>query len=483
MIRLRVVVYMLCLLCVMMVSPSIQSQSCDPLSRLVAGQQGRVLFTDGGALNVRAGAGREFAVVGALPEGTVFDVIGEAVCDGDIVWFEVQAGDVRGWSAEATITDGYFVEPLHPQAESARAILNAAPTFDMTQSAPDTIVAVRTNAGLTFTNATADTVATTPDAPFTVFSGGVSVATSAGLSLYAFDSAARTLSAPQSPDAMGYINATPSSDGTQIAWLYTDCDGPLGCSSEDVGFNLLVTDMDGANIRTIYSGQPTGDVGLFRVHRWNGADNAVILERTGHTTYPLPGTLPGSDPGYPPTPRLMEITLNGQVLLSPAAYYLYAISPDGQWRTWPEITAGRITVLNVGNQNGTIYPYPLENTQEAQQVTFAPDSSRMVWTTSIYPDAHQSHAVQIDLMTMDVTTGEVSTVWQFYEGKPFVIGWLSDTLVLVDVRTLTPLLDDSSCAGCLTIQERTLHTVVIDVVTGDIWRFEGNQPVVWVGQP
>src|SRR5262245_43491029 len=67
------------------ISPVYMQGNCNTLpTRLTVGGSGRVAFTDGNPLNVRAQADRSSTVAAMLPEGTTFDVLEGSVCSGDI---------------------------------------------------------------------------------------------------------------------------------------------------------------------------------------------------------------------------------------------------------------------------------------------------------------------------------------------------------------------------------------------------------------
>jgi hypothetical protein len=83
-----------------------------PPSIMSAGVTGRVTYTDGSPLNVRASATVASAVLTILPEGTGFQVIGGPQCaDGYTWWNVLLPGSIYGWAAEGNM-DEYFIEPL-----------------------------------------------------------------------------------------------------------------------------------------------------------------------------------------------------------------------------------------------------------------------------------------------------------------------------------------------------------------------------------
>ncbi len=80
-----------------------------PPPRLQVGGQGRV--TLGGVPNrIRSQPNTSGAVLGQIPSGDVFSVIGGPNCDGTYSWWQINYNGVVGWTAEGTGAD-YFVEP------------------------------------------------------------------------------------------------------------------------------------------------------------------------------------------------------------------------------------------------------------------------------------------------------------------------------------------------------------------------------------
>ncbi len=104
--------------------------SCNTLpTRLTVGGSGKVSYTDGNPLNVRAQADRSSAVAGVLPEGTGFDVLEGPICAGDINWWRIQSGSVSGWIAEAA-DNVYLVEP------QVKPLPTSAPSTTLSQGVP-----------------------------------------------------------------------------------------------------------------------------------------------------------------------------------------------------------------------------------------------------------------------------------------------------------------------------------------------------------
>ncbi len=101
-----------------------------PAPRLTAGGAGRVTFSDGQPLNVRAALGLAGQKIGQLDEGTGFDVLEGPVCADNIYWWHIQATLMNGWVAEGQSGD-YFVEPVVPQQAQ-----QTGPVAPLTPSGP-----------------------------------------------------------------------------------------------------------------------------------------------------------------------------------------------------------------------------------------------------------------------------------------------------------------------------------------------------------
>ena len=101
-----------------------------PPPRLATGSAGRVSFTDGRPLNVRASASLAGALVGQLPEGSTFQVIDGPACADNIYWWQIQADALTGWIAEG-VENEYFVEPFltPPAPQGTPAPLAAGQPF------------------------------------------------------------------------------------------------------------------------------------------------------------------------------------------------------------------------------------------------------------------------------------------------------------------------------------------------------------------
>jgi hypothetical protein len=80
--------------------------------RLTVGGSGQVAFTDGTPSRLRAAPNTSATVVGQMPEGTRFSVMGAPVCGMGYRWWPVQTPDgLSGWVAEGTPSE-YWVGPV-----------------------------------------------------------------------------------------------------------------------------------------------------------------------------------------------------------------------------------------------------------------------------------------------------------------------------------------------------------------------------------
>lgn len=78
-------------------------------ARLAVNGQGRVL--PGLANRLRESGSFAGIVIGKMPAGSTFSVLAGPVCDGNVRWWQVQFGDVTGWTAEAE-GGTYYLEPV-----------------------------------------------------------------------------------------------------------------------------------------------------------------------------------------------------------------------------------------------------------------------------------------------------------------------------------------------------------------------------------
>jgi hypothetical protein len=104
-----------------------------PPSRLGGIAYGRV--TPGLPNNVRVAPDRTSEVVGQIPAGAVFALYGNADCDGDLLWHQVQYNRVIGWTAEGHGAD-YWTEPYDITVYRDDMLSFAYPTGYITNVSP-----------------------------------------------------------------------------------------------------------------------------------------------------------------------------------------------------------------------------------------------------------------------------------------------------------------------------------------------------------
>jgi Bacterial SH3 domain len=81
---------------------------CPAQPRLTVGGQGIVL--EGRPNNIRTEPSVNAEIIGIIPAGGVFDVLGNQICRDGIIWWQVSYNSLSGWTAENQNGD-YFVAP------------------------------------------------------------------------------------------------------------------------------------------------------------------------------------------------------------------------------------------------------------------------------------------------------------------------------------------------------------------------------------
>lgn len=83
-----------------------------PLSQVGVGSTARVTFTDGTPTRIRKSPTTSSAIVGRLPEGTRFLIIGGYKCNDGYTWWQIEIPNgSRGWMAEGK-GGIYYLEPM-----------------------------------------------------------------------------------------------------------------------------------------------------------------------------------------------------------------------------------------------------------------------------------------------------------------------------------------------------------------------------------
>jgi hypothetical protein len=107
--------------------------------RLQAGELARV--TPGGDPNrLRAEPGRSGQFLGQANPGTMLVVLAGPVCSDEIVWWQVDANGLVGWTAEGLYPSSYFLEPAEPQGvtRGLTAVAQATTSVQAAQAAQQT---------------------------------------------------------------------------------------------------------------------------------------------------------------------------------------------------------------------------------------------------------------------------------------------------------------------------------------------------------
>ena len=107
-----------------MAVPHLQAQTC-PLpgqlpTRLEPNIRARVEPGPGSPNNLRDAPGLDGTLIGQIPSGGLFVIIDGPQCADDYVWWQVDYGDVTGWTAEGDATR-YWLEPLTQSVDPALA--------------------------------------------------------------------------------------------------------------------------------------------------------------------------------------------------------------------------------------------------------------------------------------------------------------------------------------------------------------------------
>jgi len=98
-----------------LVATSIPTFSCNGMtSRLYAGLTAQV--TPGLPNNLRALPGESGTLLGEIPPGFPFQIVGGPECNSNILWWQVNYQGTIGWTGEAGAADDYWVEPIFANA-------------------------------------------------------------------------------------------------------------------------------------------------------------------------------------------------------------------------------------------------------------------------------------------------------------------------------------------------------------------------------
>src|SRR5690606_112366 len=354
-----------------------------PMPRLLIGAQARVL--PGDANNVRDSASRSGALVGSIPGGEIFDVLDGPTCADGFNWWQIEYGDVTGWTVEGS-GEEYWVEPYEAPT------IEAEPTIE-------------------------PTIAPEPDTPVPSFEPPI-----AAINVLEVGAQVRVLNDdPDSETITLTVRAEPGRNGAPAAQalegdLLTIIDGPQ--------------DADGLRwwqVETARGTQGWVVEGLQNAER-NGAYERTLLPvcpaegerviyRVDH--YIVTSSPDGSDPCLLDAVRLLSWhTFNYHAF---GFAHQFITSPDGQYALYVEQP-----VQNDTRNVPALYRLRLDGSERlaliqgatVDFVAWSPDSQRIAVGTGY----------QIGVMNADgsghftVTTGEGTRAW---------VTWLSDNETLL----------------------------------------------------
>lgn len=429
---LRFLLFLLSLL--LAVFPAAAQTNCALPSRLQVGEAGRVLYTDGDPLNVRAQPGTGSPVVGRLPEGADFVVEDGPTCAGGIQWWKVQGDGARGWVAEG-LDGAYFVEFLTNGGwDKDRVLKQQLQAASLTAG-----FIVRDTQGLRLTDAAFQTIAALPAGRWRAVPGGVSIVRrgdSAGLFAAYLDGTTWDIAAPP-VEGRFFLDARPAPDRQQIAWLYEDCDSSqYNCDGRQV-YTLVFTDGDGNKPQEIWRESYHSDATELFISGWRDDSGAVFLNNTSAFACPEPGTPPGEEPVYcPGSSATMEVMTDGTAGQRIPVNLDGAISPDGAWVAYDTGERYRRQVehneLQIAGRDGAAYSLPFPASSRIYHLTFAPDSAYLTWIEVTFDASYRE--VGAELKAADLSTGQAVTLRAFEHTFPEPSGWLTDTWLLVNVK-------------------------------------------------
>ncbi len=96
-----------------------------PLPRLIVGNTARVV--PGDANNVRDTPSASGTRIGQIAGGEVFTVLDGPVCDDEFNWWQVEYGELVGWTVEGTL-EAYWIEPYEVEEIEVTPTLEATAT-------------------------------------------------------------------------------------------------------------------------------------------------------------------------------------------------------------------------------------------------------------------------------------------------------------------------------------------------------------------
>lgn len=391
-------------------------------TRLAVGAEAQV---DPGGLpnNVRGNASLSAERIGQLSPGASFVIVGGPGCGDGLVWWQIETGDVTGWTAEGQ--NGIYwlnpiATPVPTPAPQAAAATPTSPAAAPGTPEPAQVFALPTG-DQAITTATTGTLVRLVELPIGDAITGLAwspegdvLAASATLGTWLFDAVGfaltpRLLAVPNGPTHAaafspdGTLLATAHNDGTVRLWD-VETGGQRAILSDHIGPVLaLAFSPDGALLAS--AGGDGDGAEDYALRLWDTTTRALRVSLDGHTapvralTFSPDGTLIASA-SMDGSIRLWDIVsaTPGTVLPTDAGAALaVAFSPDG-------------SRLAVGGEDGSAGLVNLDTGEQidlgddagnVHAVTFSADGSLLV--TAGGPAGEESDSI---LWFWDGTSGE-----------------------------------------------------------------------------
>lgn len=408
------------------VRPATAQPSCALPPRIVQGEAGRVLFTDGAPLNVRASNSRAAAIIGQIVEGSSFQVLEGASCADSIHWWRIERGKVSGWIAEGADA-AYFVAPISlAQFEADQDTAAALEQLD-----PETRLLLR-NSAFQLTDLIFTPLAELPAGRNPRISGSFITRLEAdALVVWSADGDQHTIPAPVAATTDRLVDAALDPSGTAVVWFYEACDtSAFNCDLRQQN-TLYLTDASGANLEQLWQGAPLMDAVDLFLDGWHS--EFVVLRHHSLNAFPEPGSDPDADHGYAPLGgAFIIIAPDGSETVYSSFPTDAAVSADAAWIAYD--TGERFSrnvesnTLRVESTDGVYYDLLFPAANRIYRLRFSPDNAHLIWMEVTYED-NQRRA--IDLHALDLASGNVRVLQRFELGYPEPIDWLNERLLLV----------------------------------------------------
>jgi len=136
--------------------------TCYQPTRLVSGQQGRVTTYPNLPNRIRTNHSFTDAVLGYIPAGATFTVVGGPVCDWYVWWWQVSYNGITGWTAEGDGGYTYWLEPVNYTPPPACALPTRLGIGGQGRVLPGTPNVVRSAPGTQSTGAYSTVIGTIP---------------------------------------------------------------------------------------------------------------------------------------------------------------------------------------------------------------------------------------------------------------------------------------------------------------------------------